>query len=217
MRLGRPQRASEQNSGGWAWDHTWGLELWGLAGAACSPGQRMGIIWAPGTPGTRPRVVTLWEGHGSSVGSCWTDRLGTEEGPRENQALCVGPQEPSLEPNVSKVELRGQQAHQQSASAGGGRKGAGGRGRSPQAEGWQLGAVRVKARAPAGQGLSPRPGEAASHRRRLHRFTSVRSSRSPGCRSPGALCTDAVPMPSYRLTSRHCLLQKAGQIPGHSS
>lgn len=151
-----PQRASEQNSGGWARDHTWGLSLGPGWGSLLPRGQRMGIIWGPGTPGTRPRVVTLLEGHGSSVGSCWTDRLGTEEGPREESGPVCGPQEPSLEPNALKAELRGQRAPSSSHLRWGQEGCRRDVARAPEAEEWQLGAARVKARG-SGQPRAPRP------------------------------------------------------------
>ena len=161
MRPGRATGSKRTEYGGWAWDRTWGLSLgpgwvsllprasgWALFGH--QEHQEHGPGWSLFWKGTGP----LWAAAGQTD---WGHGRGSQGRIRP----CVWAQEPSLEPSGLKVELRGRLApsgsHLQWGQEGCGWDVAG----APEAEGWQLGAARVKAWGPRPPRAPRTPGEAA--------------------------------------------------------
>lgn len=173
----------------------------------------MGIIWAPGTPGTRPRVVTLLEGHLVLCRQLLDRQAGDGRGSQGRIRPCVWA--PRTQSRAKRIKGGAERpAAPSSSHLRWGQEGCRRDVAGPQAEGWQLGAARVSARR-ADQGLpAPAPGRLPSRSHTSAPSLSVRSSRSPGCRSPGALCTRCCARYlAFQLFPPHCLLQKAGQIP----
>ena len=169
-----------------------GAEPGAWLGQPAPQGQWMGIIWAPGTPGTWPRVVTLLEGHRSSVGSCWTDRLGTRKRvPGKNQTLCVGPRAQSRAKRLKGGAERPAGAQRFTSAVGAGRVWVG-RGWSPRGRGMAAGSSK-------GEGVGAPPAKGSPHPRGgctpvtavSARSLSVRSPAHQDVGKPGALCTEA--------------------------
>lgn len=152
-------------------------------------GQWMGIIWAPGT---WPRVVTLLEGHGSSVGSCWTDRLGHGRQSQGRIRPCVwAPRAQSRAKSIKGRAERPAGAQRFTSAVGAGRVWVG-CGWSPRGRGTAAGSGE-------GEGVGAPPTKGSPHPRGgCTPVTAVSawslSVRSPALQDvgkPGALCTDA--------------------------
>ena len=126
------------------------------------------------------------EGHGSSMDSCCTDRLGTQKRAPGKIRPCVWA--PRAQSRAKRIQDRAERppgAQQFTPAMGAGRVRVG-RGRSPRGRGTGAGSSEGEgAGAPAHWSAkgSPRPpGRLHSQHRMSTQSLSVRSSQSPGCR-----------------------------------